>query len=170
MSRIVEFYRGGANDVEGRALAGYWAFSDVQMESLHDFIQWMFPLEEPSGFNPNAPILTRADREAFRADPALRANVLKSFDRFLAFLGLTRGPDGIVPAEDFEPKRWRFTEPNHNWLRITRVLASLRLLGLGDQSEAFHRGLERLIEEGKARISAETRAYWKNAAFPAPPR
>jgi len=166
MSQLVAFYRGEANDSEGRSLADFWTFSDGQMESRHDFIQWMFPLEEPSQFNPDAPILTRADREAFQDDPALRANLLKSFDRFLGFLGLAREEDRVVPTSDFEEKRWRLNEPNHNWLRITRVLASLRLLGLANESKGFHQGLESLIAQGKARITADTRAYWKNATSP----
>lgn len=170
MSQLVAFYQGTANDSEGRSLADYWSFSDGQMESRHDFIQWMFPLEEPSQFNPDAPILTRADREAFQGDPALRANLLKSFDRFLGFLGLTREGDRVVPAPDFEAKRWRLNEPNHNWLRITRVLASLRLLGLTNESRSFHQGLEGLIADGRARITADTRAYWKNATSPDQPR
>ena len=170
MSQLVEFYRGAANDSEGRSLADFWAFTDGQMESRHDFIQWMFPLEEPSQFNPDAPILTPADREAFQGDPALRDNLLKSFDRFLSFLGLSLEEDRVVPASDFDAKRRRLNEPNHNWLRISRVLASLRLLGLGDESQRFHQGLENLIGDGKARITAETRAYWKNATFPDHPR
>lgn len=169
MSQLVEFYRGEAKDSEGRSLADFWSFSDDQMESRHDFIQWMFPLEEPSQFNLDAPILTRADRKAFRDEPVLRDNLLKSLDRFLTFLGLAREADRVVPASDFEKKQWQLTEPNHNWLRITRVLASLRLLGLSSQSEAFHQGLESLIEQGEARISADTRAYWRNATFPDQP-
>lgn len=170
MSRLIAFYRGEADDSEGRSLADYWSFSDGQMESRHDFIQWMFPLEEPSQFNPDAPTLTRADREAFQGDPALRDNLTKSFDRFLGFLGLAREGDRVVTAPDFDDKRWRLNEPNHNWLRITRVLASLRLLGLPDQSRSFHRGLEELIAHGKARITADTRAYWKDATSPDQPR
>lgn len=165
MSQLVQFHRGKSKDSQGRSLADYWAFSDVQMESRHDFIQWMFPLEEASRFNPGAPTLTQNDREAFEDDPVLRDHLLRSFDRFLTFLGLTRDGDRVVPASDFEAKKWRFTEPNHNWLRISRVLASLRLLGLPAQAEAFHQGLESLIEQGKARISADTREYWNKAAF-----
>jgi hypothetical protein len=170
MSKLIEFHRGKANDPQGRSLLDYWSFSDVQMESRHDFIQWMFPLEEPSRYNPTAPVLTFADRKAFEDDPTLRDHLLRSFDRFLAFLGLERNGDRVVPAPDFEAKRWRFAEPNHNWLRITRVLNSLRLLGLPAQAEAFHQGLEDLIEQGKARISEDTREYWNHATFPDRPR
>jgi hypothetical protein len=166
MSRLLEFYRGTGEDAEGRTLADVWALDDDAMEFHHDFIQWMFPLEEPSRFNFQAPVLDEEDLQAFRDEPALRENLLRSYDRFLAFLGLTREGGGVVPAPDFESKRKIFLSPDHNWLRITRVLTSLRLLGLGEQSRAFHDGLVRLMEEGRARITPETRRYWEEATHP----
>ena len=128
MSRLVEFYRGVAVGSEGRRLADLWAYSDGEMEDVHDFIQWMFPLREPSRFNPDAPLVTDADIEAFRADPALRDALRRSFGRFLAFLGLAIESGRVVEGPDFarRPEVWRY--PNHNWLRITRVLASTRML------------------------------------------
>ena len=75
MSRLIEFYRGAAPDSEGRMLADLWAYSDDKMEDVHDFIQWMFPLREASRFNPDAPLVTDADVEAFRADPAIRESL-----------------------------------------------------------------------------------------------
>lgn len=164
MSRLVEFYRGTGEDSEGRKLADVWAFSDDEMEFHHDFIQWMFPLEEPSRFNFRAPTLSDEDIRAFRDEPALRANLERSLDRFLAFLGLAREGNRVIPAADFEAKREVFLAPDHNWLRITRVLTSLRLLGLGDLSRALYDGLVDLMKDGRARITAETRRYWRDAA------
>src|SRR4051812_19771894 len=129
MSRLIDFYRGTGTDSEGRTIATVWAFSDAELESIHDFIQWLFPLREPSRFNPDAPLLTDADIAVFHADPALRANLLRSLEGFLAFLGLRFDGDAVVPAADFESKNVLAFE-NHNWLRITRVLTSTRLLGL----------------------------------------
>jgi len=166
MSQITEFYKGTGKDAEGRSLEDIWAFSDDEMEFHHDFIQWMFPLETPSRFNRNAPVLTETDIRAFHDDATLRENLRKSLDRFLAFLGLGREGDRIAPAADFPAKRAIFMEPDHNWLRITRTLTCLRTLGLADEAERFHEGLERLILSGDARVTAETRAFWKNAAFP----
>ncbi len=166
MSRITEFHQGTGTDAEGRSLEDIWAFSDDEMEFHHDFIQWMFPLETPSRFNLNAPVLTDTDIRAFHDDEKLRENLRKSLDRFLAFLGLGREGDQIVPAADFAAKQAIFMEPDHNWLRITRALTSLRTLGLADEAERFHAALERLILSGKARVTAETRAFWRNAAFP----
>ena len=39
-------------------------------------------------------------------------------------------------------------EGNHNWFRISRVLVSLRLLGLIDEAEAFYLCLEELWANG----------------------
>ncbi|WP_165075406.1 opioid growth factor receptor-related protein [Paludisphaera rhizosphaerae] len=166
MSQLVEFYRGTGEDAEGRKLADVWAFSDDEMEFHHDFIQWIFPLQQASRFNPYAPILSDRDIAAFQDEPVLRDNLKHSFDRFLAFVGLEEKDGRVVPAADFESKRQIFLAPDHNWLRITRALTSLRLLGLPEQSEALYEGLLDLIKDGQARITAETRRFWKNAARP----
>jgi hypothetical protein len=169
MSRLIEFYRGTGTSSGGRSLTQIWSFNDNEMEYHHDFIQWLFPIKEPSRFNLDAPVLTETDIQAFRSDPLLRDNLLRSFDRFLAFLGLARKEQSILCAPDFPQKQGRFTSPNHNWLRITRVLHCLRSLGLEDQGWEFFRCLEHLVESGQARITPETFAYWKNAAFPGEP-
>jgi hypothetical protein len=169
MSQLVEFYRGTGEDSEGRKLADVWAFSDDEMELHHDFIQWMFPLEEPSRFNFRAPTLSEEDVRAFHDEPRLRENLERSFDRFLAFLGLTRQGGRVVPAADFEAKREIFLAPDHNWLRITRVLTSLRILGLPKASRALYDGLLDLMRDGRARVTPETRRYWRDAAPPEGP-
>jgi hypothetical protein len=164
MSHLVEFYRGTTPDTEGRTLAEIWAFSDEEMEDVHDFIQWMFPLREPSQFNPDAPLVTDADMAEFRGDPALRAALARSFERFLAFLGLSFDSGQVSEAADFASKDtvWRY--PNHNWLRITRVLASTRMLGLEAQSLAFFAFLEKVRDRPGSRIDARTFRFWSDAA------
>jgi hypothetical protein len=164
MSRLTDFYRGTATDTEGRTLAEIWAFSDGEMESVHDFIQWLFPLREPSRYNPDAPLLTATDIAEFRSDPKLRDNLLRSFEVFLAFLGLRYEAGQVSEAPDFDSKSgvWRY--PDHNWLRITRVLASTRLLGLETPSRALFAFLKVLRDSGRSGITAETFRYWQRAA------
>jgi hypothetical protein len=164
MSHLTEFYRGTGTDSEGRTLADIWAFSDDEMEDVHDFIQWAFPLREPSRFNPDAPLLTDADIAEFRSEPVLRANLLRSFERFLAFLGLRHEGGRVSEAPDFDQKKDVWAYPNHNWLRITRVLASTRLLGLEEPSRAFFSSLKKLRESGRSGITVETFRYWEDAA------
>jgi hypothetical protein len=166
MSQLIDFMRGTGTDVQGRSLEDLWQFSDSEFDVIHDFIQWMFPLPEPSRFNPRAPVLSHSEIAAFHADPALRENLLKSFERFLAFLGLLYREGNVERAEDFLQKQEVWLIPNHNWLRVTRVLASTRLLGLEDASSALFRCLAVLREDGNAGITDEAFRYWNEAAVP----
>src|ERR1700722_17615388 len=140
MSHLLDFYRGQGTDTEGRSLKDILAWSDDEFEAVHDFVQWLFPLPEPSNYNPDAPILSDEDIAAFGAEPLLRANLLESFGRFLAFLGLYQSADGTgLEGANFaarSPDAWAYM--NHNWLRITRVLRSLRLLGVEDRARGLY--------------------------------
>ena len=85
---IIAFYRDGARDDRGRTLAEILDWSDDRLESVHDFIQWLFPLPEPSGANPDAPTLDPATVQAFRDTPAMRDRLHQAFERMLRFYGL----------------------------------------------------------------------------------
>jgi hypothetical protein len=160
MSPLIEFYRGTGLDGSRRRLADVRRFSDVEMELHHDYIQWLFPLREPSQFNAYAPLLTAEEIEAFRSDPELREQVRASFTRFLRFAGLKYAGGEVRPASDHLPV---FECPNHNWLRITRIITSLRLLGLETEAQAFFEALEWLYESGTG-ITDDTFEYWRDAA------
>ena len=160
MSPLIRFYRGVATDSEGRTLAELWSLSDSEMEEIHDFIQWMFPLREPSRFNPDAPLLTATDIEEFQRDLTLRANLLRSLDRFLAFLGLRRAEERVVRGPDFAEKGSVWRHPNHNWLRVTRVLHSLCLLGLEPEAKAFFSCLTELYQGSGGGLTPDTFRFW----------
>ena len=165
MSRLVQFYCGEAPDTEGRRLTDIWSWDDEELEVIHDFIQWLFPLTEPSQFTPDAPLLTPEDIAAFHVDPDLRGNLGKSFERMLAFFGLALAGEGnVVEAANFAsrvPEIW--AEPNHNWLRVTRILRSLTLLGLAPLATAFFDWLEASYKSHRFPISEETFCYWSEA-------
>ena len=165
MSQLLDFYRGDGPDAEGRTLEQVLSWDDDSLESVHDFIQWLFPLPEPSQFNPDAPLLTPADIAAFHRDPLLRANLRRSFERILPFLGLAERADGeVVEGPNFVKRVglvWEY--PNHNWLRITRILRSLRLLGLESETQALYRRLADLRNRRRYPIDMETFRYWTNA-------
>src|SRR3954471_23369498 len=112
MSRLTDFYRGFGTDAEGRTLGEVWSFDDDRLKDVHDFIQWLFPLREPSRFNPSAPLLTDADVAEFRSDPELRENLLRSFEVFLAFLGLRLADGRVDRAPDFDRKADALRRPN----------------------------------------------------------
>jgi len=77
-------------------------------------------------------------------------------------------PLRVVPSASFpEQSRNWLTLANHNHLRITRILRSLRLVGLEDEAAAFFRCLAGLhgkeAASAEPRISEETFNYWRAA-------
>lgn len=177
---LVRFYdpQTQGKDSKGRTLISILAWSDDELEYCHDYIQTLFPLPEGSPFNYSAPIIDRETFDAFRSRPALRARLRKSFERMLEFYGFryrltpTEG-DGlkIVPGNNFRQasKNW-VKKFNHNHLRITRILRSLRVLGLEGVAEDFYQTL-RKVYDGQAEyqglggvISGKSMMYWGRAA------
>jgi hypothetical protein len=165
MSHLLDFYRGEGTDAEGRFLKDIWSWDDNELEAVHHFIQWLFPLPEPSRFNPEAPLLTSDDIAAFNSDRLLQANLQKSFDRILPFLGLTAEEGKVVEGPKFAARaREVWAYPNHNWLRITRILRSLRLLGRESDALALYERLQAFYSSRRFPIPADTFRYWTEAA------
>ena len=162
-SPLVRFYSGEGTDDHGRTLADVLAFDHNRMEYVHDFIQWLFPTCEPSDYNPDAPTLTGDDVRAFRERPELREKLRRSFEGFLDFLGLEYVGDEVGEVAGRGPRRKVFEIPNHNWLRITRVLLCLKTLGLDDECRAFFEYLELVYDRGDG-VAAGTFAYWRDAS------
>jgi hypothetical protein len=160
----LDFYRGAGTDSAGRRLDDMLAWSDENWEMWHDFIQWVFPLKQRSQFNADAPILTDEDVRAFCDDGQLQSRLQTSLARFLRFLGLSLvehdGQVSVEPGEDFERKRELWRHPNHNWLRVTRALLSLKILGQQRLSRAFFA----FLETQRWHVTEETFRYWSEAA------
>jgi hypothetical protein len=164
---IVDFYRGQAPDDRGRTLEQIWSWDDDRLEAVHDYIQELFPLPEPSRFSSRAPLLTAADMAAFRADPALRSHMMQSFRRMLSFYGLVYVEDAplVRKAAHFSRRAENWLAfGDHNHLRITRIIRSLRYCGLDAPAHAFFTCLESLKKEYGRQIGDDAVAYWKDAA------
>ena len=166
---LLRFYRLEGTDARGRTLPEIWAWDAARLEGVHDYIQWLFPLPEPSAFNPKAPILTPETIAAFRADAQLRERLLRSLALMLDFYGLAldsvgNGAPWIEPAPGFAAKsRGWLHAGDHNHLRLTRILTSLRLLGRDDHSQALYRCLAGIAGDHPHAISATTLDYWRKA-------
>lgn len=163
---IVAFY-GGGRDHAGRALAEILSWNDDGLEATHDFIQWLFPTRQPSGVNPDAPLVTDATRAAFDADLVLRDRLRSALDRMLDFYALRRRAHRIEIDPSRLPLRARvWLRPNnHNHLRLTRMMQSLDALGLRDDALALQRCLLDDIcggSEGE-NVSKRTVAFWREA-------
>ncbi|MEE4244726.1 MAG: opioid growth factor receptor-related protein [Kangiellaceae bacterium] len=132
----ISFYLHKATDHKQRLLADIWMMTYDELEKNHDFIQWLFPLIEPSPVNPDAPTLTDDVITAGRDNQLILNNVLASFDTIAAFWGFCRDDNNSITRTDYfgaRSKSW-LTHHNHNHLRITRVLKHLSLIGFDQLS------------------------------------
>jgi len=150
-SKIVAFYEGFGADHRGRSFEEILGFDDDALEYIHDYIQWLFPLMEPSAFNPWAPVLTQEDVRAFQASETLRQKLGRAFERIWLFYGFD------------ENRRDWVTPGNHNFLRLTRILTSTKLLGRPDCTGKLFAALEELYGTHSSVIGPVTYRYWKNA-------
>jgi Opioid growth factor receptor (OGFr) conserved region len=161
--RIVAFFEGAAPDDRGRFFDDILRFDDDALETTHDFIQWLFPLRERSGANPGAPRLDDAAVAAFTSRPELRQTQRRALARMLSFYGLRWNGDHIEPSAAFaELSQW-LTPGNHNHLRLTRMLASLRALGSERESRALLECLLAIAAAQRHAISETTLQYWRDA-------
>ena len=145
---IHAFLRGTGRDGRGRLLADVLAFDDARIEAVHDFIQWLFPLAEPSRAVPGAPVLTPAEAAAIRGDPQARAGLQAGLERMARFYA---GTDGWLTGFD------------HNHLRITRIITATRdLLGPLPVMAFYAEVMARNATAG-APVNHASLRYWNQA-------
>lgn len=145
---IAAFLEGEGPDGRGRTVFDVLAMDNAALERNHDFIQWLFPLREPSRAVPDAPVLTDAEVEAIRHSGMAQIALAAATDRMDAFYRATH--DWLTPND-------------HNHLRITRIIRSLRLLVGDDQADAFRAAVLARVEATRAPVSARSRGYWTTA-------
>jgi|SRR5689334_9341048 len=162
---LLEFYNGTGSDDRGRRIEDVWRFSRDELEDIHDYIQWLFPLAERSAFNPGAPLLDDTTIQRFRTDATLRGNMERSLRLMLAFYGLEIAGVSIRRASNFAERSANWLTPgNHNFLRLTRILKSLSLLGLGERAAQLLDCLEEVYAANEDTIGARTMGFWRRAA------
>ena len=137
-------------DFKNRFLNDIWNFSDEDIEHTHDFIQLLFPLNKKSesvfhGYYLN----TESSIINIKSNDLAKSNIVKSSKWFLSFLERN--------------SHWR-RRHDHNYLRITRIIKSLRLLVSDDEADTFYQlMLNILTEEDRLKINSETLEFWKSA-------
>jgi hypothetical protein len=112
--KIVEFYRGERGNENGHTLADIMTWSNGALEMDHDYVQFMFPSNERSMMNCDAPTMTKEESQIFEADPELQERVKQSLVRFLDFLDfkLSRDDDEIVIEPKDENIPWFIRGPS----------------------------------------------------------
>lgn len=171
--KIIDFYTGNGTDDQGRTLEDILLWDSDELEQTHDYIQWLFPLTEPSRFNPNAPLFDEETIEAFTANKICMKNIVRALERMLDFYELRKRKDGIrtIPGKLGSYRNIKATKPwwvengDHNYLRFTRILTCLNHLGLYIYTEMVYQLLTDLYEVFADDIGATTMQFWYAAAF-----
>jgi hypothetical protein len=169
---IVFFYLDREPDHAARRISSIHNFSFRELERVHDYIQWLFPLVTRSNFNELAPLLTEEDRAAFHLDEVIRTNFRKSLDLMWEFFGFKPTDNaGLERTARWEERRdnW-LTRDNHNLLRINRILRSSMLCGFTPEAKDF---LDAALKAAAERpcIIGRSEEFWRTAvaAVPASP-
>ena len=145
---IIGFLEGKTPDHRGRILAMLLQQTDHQAETTHDYIQCMFPLDEPSRSVNGAPVLTGLDIDEIRQSSLAQANLAKSARWFLGFL---------------ERNDCWIAKYNHNHLRITRVIKLLRLLASDKAADEFRDKVLALAGDILNLVDQRARGFWDSA-------
>jgi hypothetical protein len=142
---VVGFLEGKTPDHRGRTLTMLWKQTDDDSENTHDYIQWMFPLDESSKAVNVAPVLIDFDIDQIRENQLAIENLKKSARWFLGFL---------------ERNDHWITNYDHNHLRITRTIKSLRLLTTELEADAFRSKVITLAGNNLNLVDKEARNFW----------
>jgi hypothetical protein len=145
---VLEFMEGTGINGSGRYIEDVLAFDDSYLERNHYFIQWLFPLPEPSRAQPHSPILTTEQITAIRSSPAAQAKLDRAVRRMTDFY---RQNDCWLHPHD------------HNHLRITRIIRSLALLQSTEEAKEFLSVIEGRVEAAGNPVNSDSRAYWRRA-------
>ncbi|GAW13280.1 hypothetical protein ANO14919_026610 [Xylariales sp. No.14919] len=172
MRRLVNFYDPATKgcDDRGRTLDDILDWGNNRLEMQHDYIQTVFPLPEESAFNHIGPVVDEETMLIFTQSPELKSNLLRALKRMLAFYGFdAEDKEGheyelvITPRRDYRNGFFRWVARfNHNHLRITRIIRSLRILGLGGAARDFYDALMDVHAEFD-KISPTTIGFWTRA-------
>ncbi len=148
MSALADFLAGEGQDAAGRMVFDVLAMDDAAIEESHDFIQWLFPLAERSGANPRAPVLSAVDVEAIQDSGLAQAALAAATDRMAIFY--LRNGHWLVASD-------------HNHLRITRIIKSLRLLRGDEAANAFRDLILNQVAKAGSPIAKPAMGFWSRA-------
>ena len=148
ISKPVLFLLGGHCHKDHCFLSIIETEDDHWLENTHDFIQWVFPLDEPSRSLRHAPVLTAMDIKFLQHNFSAMHHLLALSGRMKRFWQMNQ--------------HW-IKHYDHNHLRITRAIKSLRLI-LGNQhAEEFKQWLYDLLGSDIKKINENTQQFWRRA-------
>lgn len=156
----VTFFEGRTTDDKGRTITDILQYNTVRLECLHDYIQRIFPLQEASKFS-DAQQITDSEIDAIAKSKAARTNIQALYQKMLQFWKID--DERIARWGKLTPMRLWNMPNNHNHLRMTRVLKSLKLLRMEQEYMDFSNRISCLLsmhKVGLAHISKKTANIW----------
>jgi len=148
MSKIVLFLDNNCTDHLGRTFNDVLNMSNEDLEDHCDYIQWLFPLNEPSQFAVDAPILNDGDIRQIKSNQNIQSNLHKGLEMMTSFY--------------INNHHW-LCEHDHNHLRITRIIKSLILLVGINEAEHFYDIIIDQATHSKKKVSPDNIKYWTDA-------
>lgn len=156
---LLRFFRGEEDERIHHTLSRITEFSDEEMEMYHDFIQWIFPTMEQSEYHPSAPTIDAKFAHALHQDDCTLAGYCKGCRRYFRYMGLECKGNGDICRIPNTPPFWQL--PGHNYLRITRVLNSLRQTGHEGCCKALYAQMMQILEADPTNyVGRTTLEYW----------
>ena len=146
--KLLQFLQGIGPDSEGRIHSDILKFSDEELERVHNYIQWLFPLREQSDAVPGSPFLPDDEMvQTLREDDVVQENLVNA----------------LVRMERFYQNNDHWLQQNdHNHLRITRILKSVALLNSKENARDFYDYIIRRVEQAKP-VTDESLRYWQES-------
>ena len=144
---ILDFFEGRLRNSDGVTLSDVVEFSNFELETDHNYIQWLFPNRRQSRINPDAPLLTSEAIDAMQA----------SSDAIDAFL---KGLQMMVSFYD-RNGHW-LCRSDHNHLRITRIIEAVAAILGKEEAKRFLAFLLDKNISAASPISPKVIGIWQN--------
>lgn len=148
LSPAYYFAKNEGTNLKGETYADVLNYDNEKMEEDHEYIQWIFPTNIPSEAVEEAPCLSDEEIDELKGNKIVVSNLL----------------DGVVRMRGFYNynKLW-LRECDHNHLRITRIIISLRLLVSNEEAKDFYAFIMDKIKDEGVSINNESLLYWEKA-------
>ena len=135
MSKIIQFYT-NLFQVDGYYLDDIIKWDDYNIESMPDFIQWLFPNIKDLDIN-----LSRKSIHQFKTDVSIRDNVIQVVIRMLLFYGFVLDKEEIIkqikPIYRRDKGETVGLLSKRNYNRITRIMDFLNIIEMQYLSAIF---------------------------------
>jgi len=143
---LVPFYHGWGTNQSGARFNNVVQADNAWLEHTQDWVQWLFPLKEPSLAVPDSPVLTDVELEYFHNDIMIRARFWQSIGRMVQFYR--------------ETHHWlRYTDHNHK--RITRIIRSIKFILGEHEARLFYDFIMTRVADAGFPVSNINLKYWE---------